>query len=191
MSPSLYAIARGPNPHTPYTRSSFEVITTCSPHNFALVKSYGADHIYDYQSTSSLAESPTPTCGNLTRYRGCISTPGPGAICAAVLAPGAIYSSIGIAQSPRGDVKTEQTLGYSFLGEPWEQMGQSFPASREDLEFSMAFAGLSERLLAQGIIRPHPVDLREGGLEAVPQGIEDLRAKKISGKKIAVKVNGI
>lgn len=29
--------------------SGYKVVTTCSPHNFALVKSLGADAIYDYK----------------------------------------------------------------------------------------------------------------------------------------------
>ena len=94
-----------------------------------------------------------------------------------------------MARSPREDITTYQTIGYSFLGEPWVDWGgQNQPASREDFEYSVAFAELSERLLADRKLRPHPVEVRHGGLAAVPQGIEDLRAKRISGRKLVVKM---
>jgi hypothetical protein len=93
----------------------------------------------------------------------CISTGSSAAFCAAVLAPAAIYSSIGMSHCPRDNTKTVQTIGYSFLGEPWEQMGHNSSTSREDFKYSLAFAELSEKLLAQGRITPHPVSIKKAG----------------------------
>lgn len=172
------------------TLSGFQVMTTCSSQNFNLVRSYGAIHIYDYNSSSAVQEIRSITGGKLRYVVDCISTPPSADFCAATLSPGGVYSSIGLSRSPREDVTTHQTLGYSFLGEPWEFLaGQKFPASREDFDYSVTFAKLSESLLAEGKIRPHPIEVKNGGLEAVPGGIEDLRAKKISGRKLVVKMN--
>ena len=143
--------------------SNFEVATTCSPHNFELVRSYGADHVYDYKDASSIADINAVVQSGLQHCVDCISTPESAEFCAAVLAHGGIYSSIGLAESPRQDVRTEQTLGWSFLGEEYSFLGQTVPASEEDFEYSRAFAELSQTLLAEGKIRPHPLDLRPGG----------------------------
>ena len=169
--------------------SNFTVVSTCSPHNFDLVKSYGANYVFDYRKTGSVTEIKDLVQGELKSCVDCISTQESAEYCAAFLAPGAIYSSIGLGRSPRADVTTLQTLGWSFLGEEFEMMGQKFAANQEDFEFSMAFAKLSEGLLAQGKIRAHPLDLRSGGLDAIPEGIEDLKAGKISAKKIVVTVS--
>lgn len=34
--------------------AGYKVVATCNPHNFELVKSYGADAVYDYHSASAL-----------------------------------------------------------------------------------------------------------------------------------------
>jgi hypothetical protein len=52
----------------------------------------------------------------------------------------------------------------------------------------MGFAEVAERLLNEGKVRPHPAELRQGGLDAFPQAVEDLRNKKVSGKKLVVTV---
>ncbi|KAJ9617169.1 hypothetical protein H2200_000890 [Cladophialophora chaetospira] len=171
--------------------SNFTVITTCSPHNFDLVRSYGADHVFDYhRADSSIAEIKGLVQGEeLKTCIDCISTPESAEYCAKLLAPGAKYSSLGPVSSPRADVMTSQTMGWSFLGEEWEMMGQKFLASQQDFEFSMAFATLSEELLARSLIRAHPLDLRPGGLDAILKGMEDLKAGKVSAKKIVVTVN--
>ncbi len=67
-------------------------------------------------------------------------------------------------------------------------MGQKFSASRGDFEYSVAFAELSEKLLGQRRITPHPVRLRKGGLAAIPEALSDLKAQKVSGEKIVVRV---
>lgn len=172
----------------PYCSSNFEITTTCSTRNFALVRSYGADHVFDYNNPKAVELIKSHTHGTMKLCVDCISTDSSAAFCAAVLAPGAIYSSIGMSHCPRDDIKTVQTIGYSFLGEPWEQMGHNFSASREDFEYSVAFAELSEKLLAQGMITPHPVSLRKGGLAAIPEALSDLKAQKVSGEKIVVRV---
>lgn len=117
-----------------------------------------------------------------------ISTDETAAFCAKVIGQGGKYSSILLSTCPSDDVESFRTIGYSFLGEEWEQFGVMNPASIEDFEYSKGFAILSERLLADGKIRPHPVDLREGGLDAIPEAMKELKGKRVSGKKLVFKV---
>ncbi|KAF2165037.1 hypothetical protein M409DRAFT_67348 [Zasmidium cellare ATCC 36951] len=168
--------------------SNYEVITTCSPQNFELCKSFGAAHIFDYHDPETPKKILDLVGDSLNLCVDCISTEETGAFCAKVLAPKAKYSASLVPQCPREDVEMFSTPGFSFMGEPWEQFGVMNPASMEDFEYSKGFAILAERLLAEGKVRPHPVDLREGGLEAIPEAMEDLRAKRVSGKKLVFRV---
>jgi hypothetical protein len=43
---------------------------------------------------------------------------------------------------------------------------------------------LVPELLVSGNLRAHNIDHRPGGLETIPDGLEELKAGKISGKKI-------
>lgn len=168
--------------------SNYEVITTCSPHNFELCKSFGADHVFDYKDPESAKKIQDLVGGSLKLCVDAISTDETASLCAEILSSNGKYSSILLAVCPRDDVESFRTIGYSFLGEEWEQFGVLNPASKEDFEYSKGFAILSERLLAEGKLRPHPVELREGGLEAIPAAMEDLRAKRVSGKKLVFRL---
>lgn len=168
--------------------SKYNVVATSSPRNLALCKSYGADDVFDYNDPATPSQIKSLTGDSIKLCVDCISTDDAAAFCAKVLAPGAKYSNILLAKCPRDDVESFNTIGYSFLGEEWEQMGVMNPASPEDFEYSKSFAELSEKLLAEGKIKPHPVDLRKGGIDAIPEALEDLRAKRVSGKKLVVTI---
>ena len=56
------------------------------------------------------------------------------------------------------------------FGEAFVKFGRDFPAERQLFEFGVGFWELSERLVAEGRITPHPVTMRDGGLRAIPDG---------------------
>ena len=68
-------------------------------------------------------------------------------------------------------------------------MGQHFAASKEDFEYSMQFAIPVEKLVQECKLRGHPVELRDGDLDAFLQAIEDLENKKVSGRKLVVRTS--
>lgn len=167
--------------------SGYEVITTASPHNFDLCRAYGANHVFDYRDSNTPDQIRALTKNTLTVAIDCISTEEAAAFCAQVLCSGGQYSGILRAKCPREDVTSFNTVGYSFLGEEWEQFGVINPVSMEDFHYSKDFAELTEKLLRDGLIRPHPIDVRSG-LEAIPAALDELRLKQVSGKKIVVTV---
>lgn len=61
-------------------------------------------------------------------------------------------------------------------------------ARPQDFEFGKRFWDLSLPLLAEGKVIPHPGEIRSGGLESIPQGLEDLKAGRVSGKKLVYRV---
>ena len=54
--------------------------------------------------------------------------------------------------------------------------------------FASMFWGIAEKLLNEGKVKPHPVDLRPGGLKGVLEGLDEMRKGKVSGKKLVYKV---
>lgn len=71
---------------------------------------------------------------------------------------------------PRPDVKATAVLAYTSAGEAFSKFGIDFPVMPGHFEFGCKFWKLSEELLAQGKLVPHPVALREGGLAGIPSG---------------------
>lgn len=57
------------------SRSGFRVITTCSPRNFDLVKSRGADEVYDYRNIDECVKNIRASVGDDLQYAyGCIGS---------------------------------------------------------------------------------------------------------------------
>jgi hypothetical protein len=75
-------------------------------------------------------------------------------------------------------------MGVLYFNAPFEFQGQVMESPLEKFESAVKFAEVAERLLAEGKIKPHPKDVREGGLKGVLDGIQDLREKKVRGKKL-------
>lgn len=74
--------------------SGLQVITTCSPHNFELLKSFGADAVFDYKSETCAADIKELTQNRLLHSWDCT---GDGAsICAAAMsdAEAGVYGTI-------------------------------------------------------------------------------------------------
>ncbi|KAL0263387.1 hypothetical protein SLS55_002367 [Diplodia seriata] len=168
--------------------SGLTVVTTCSPHNFDLVRRLGADHVFDYKSPTVGAEIRAATNDGLRHAFDCIAYDSTAAICAAALTSAsgvAKYSSLlTVEKFPRADVENAGTLAYTALGETFRKGAKEFPANEDHLAFAARFWKLTEELLAQGKLKVHPPQVREGGLEGVLDGLEDLRQDKVSGVKL-------
>lgn len=76
----------------------------------------------------------------------------------------------------------------TFRGEAFDLFGRKFPANPKDFEFASMFAGITERLLEEKKLVPHPVVLKSGGLEGVLDGLELVRDGKVSGGKLVYRV---
>lgn len=166
-----------------------------------MVRSYGADVIVDHYSPDGPSEilnalaKLDDSMGRLSLCVDCIGILQSANFCAQVLTPQQaptsssedeiLYSVITPLTPEMPGIRTLRTTGYSFLGESHEFIGQHYPASMEDFEAARRFAAVTEGLIAKGLIKPHPVDAREGGFEGVVKnGYPDIRGNKVSGKKI-------
>ncbi|KAI0099387.1 putative zinc-binding oxidoreductase ToxD [Daldinia grandis] len=170
--------------------SGLQVITTSSPHNFELLKSLGADATFDYKSPTVGADIRAFTNDSLEYVFDCIAEGSAPEIAAQALSSkGGKYSSLLTVENfPRDDVAKLQTLAYTATGETFVKLGHTFTANPADLEFATKFWKLAGELLAQGKVKPHPADVREGGLDRILEGLDDLRQGRVTGKKIVYKI---
>ena len=170
------------------------VITTSSKHNFDLLKSLGADAVFDYNDANCGEKIREYTDNNLHHVFDCIATETSSAICAAALSsstsPSNEYSGLLVQKTfPREDVNFRHTLMYTSFGESFSKgPGRDYPANPEHYEFAKYFWALTEKLFAEGKIKTHPSDVRDGGLQGVFDGLAELKAKKVSGKKVVYRL---
>ncbi|PSN58726.1 NAD(P)-binding protein, partial [Corynespora cassiicola Philippines] len=173
--------------------SGLEVITTCSPRNFDMVKNLGASAVFDYSAPNCGAKIREYTNNRLYHVLDCISEGTSPQICADALstdtsAKKLAYSALLPVELPRVDVGYRYTLGYTATNETFEKLGTEYPASEDDYRFAVRFYKLSEKLLAEGKFKPHQQDIRKGPLEKVLDGVDELRQGKVSGKKIVYRI---
>ncbi|KAF2814773.1 putative zinc-binding oxidoreductase ToxD [Mytilinidion resinicola] len=176
--------------------SGFEVITTCHPRNFDYVKSLGASAAFDYRAPGCGAEIRAYTDNQLYDIWDTIGGDEVAKICAEAFSDSAKpdgsklwYGSItGDTFSPRDDVEVSFNLGYTGLGREFEIAGEMFEASEEDFEFMKMWCKVAEGLIAEGKIKIHRMDVRDGGLEGVFRGILEMKEGKVSGKKLIYKL---
>ncbi|KAI0481395.1 hypothetical protein GGR56DRAFT_630042 [Xylariaceae sp. FL0804] len=74
---------------------------------------------------------------------------------------------------------------YSLLGEPLPLAGvYGRPAEPEHRLFAARLFELMEGLLRDGRVRPHPKEVRTGGLDGLTGGIEELRMGRVKARKL-------
>jgi hypothetical protein len=173
------------------------VITTSSPHNFNLVKSVGADHVFDYKSPTVGQDIRALTENKLKYAWDCT---GFGAsICAAALSDNEEGG-----QKPKYGtiipVKPEElhrvnpvidgphfTLGYDAIGEEFPRMGQGlFAPPKDEVEFARMFWNLTQQLLESKKLTPLKPEVNRfgSGLEGVLRGLDELKNDRVSGTKL-------
>lgn len=173
--------------------SGYTVLTTCSPHNNDLVKSLGADAVFDYNDPECAAKIRAYTNDKLTIAWDTISLPNSAKICEDALSstPSSTttlrYHSLLPVQVSRSDVKATQSLAYTGVGEAFTFGGQPIPAKEEDHQYAVKFWELSRELLAAGKVKVSPIQVGQG-LEGVLDGLQALKENKVSGKKLVYKL---
>lgn len=169
--------------------SGLKVAATASPRNFDFLKKLGADEVFDYREPDVGAKIRAATGDSLQLVFDTISEGSSPAIAAAAISSkGGKYATILFVKEkdlPRDDVKNATTLAYTALG---EEFAPQFPANQADFEFGAKFWEISEELINSGKIKAHPPQVREGGLDAIPQGLQDLKEGKVSGVKLVYKI---
>ncbi|KAI0437716.1 GroES-like protein [Xylaria telfairii] len=170
--------------------SGLKVIATASPHNFEYLKSLGADAVFDYKSPTVADDIRKYTNNTLQLAWDCTGFGGP-IVAGSLSSEGGKYASIMpvpkeevIAINPNVD-GPHVTLMYSIFGERFVK-GDETPAKPEEFEFAKTFWEISRRLLEEGKLKAPRTIVNKGGdgLEGILQGLDELRADKVSGGKL-------
>lgn len=174
--------------------SGLTVVTTCSAHNFDLVKSLGADAAFDYKSPTCAADIKKFTDGKLAYAWDCT---GDGAgICAAAMSDSeqGTYGTIMpsdydlLAKANPKVTGQEFMRGYDTQGEFYYWLGES-PVQPDpaEMEYYHFFLELTQPSLENGSIKPLRAILNKSGsgLEDVLKGLEEMIAgHTVSAEKL-------
>ncbi|KAL7928325.1 GroES-like protein [Trichoderma chlorosporum] len=167
-------------------------ITTCSPKNFELVKSYGADEALDYKSPTCAADIKKLT-RNCLKYAvdpfGEVRTM---SLCFDALGrAGGRYTSLERFQEDicnKKSVKRELVMGASIIGFGIDIGGPyAKPESAEMRAWGVEWYQSIQRLVDAKKIKPHPIRVIPGSLNEVLKGLEILKRREISAQKLVVK----
>lgn len=170
--------------------AGMRVITTASPHSFELVKSYGADRVFDYRSATAV-EDITAAFPDISHAVDCFSEGGSSAFCARVIENkgGKVVTLLDQGKSKTQGVEYDMVMLYRVFGREFAYLppiGPAFPVSLEDREALARFYASLPRLTKE--LRPPPVRVLEKGLESVLGGLDMLRQGKVSGSKLVVRL---
>lgn len=169
--------------------SGYKVVTTCSPQNFDLVKSYGADDVYDYNSNSAL-EDIKSRYPKIDRAFDGISLSESTKFCASVVSGSGgkvivLLDTVKAGKTP--GVEIIHILMYTLLGEPFgflQPIGPWFKAVPSDREALVKFYAMLPALCES--IKPLPLRVVPGGYDGIFEALDLLRNKKVSGTKLIV-----
>ncbi|KAI0484818.1 putative alcohol dehydrogenase [Xylariaceae sp. FL0804] len=170
-------------------RCNARVITTCSPRNYDLVKSYGADVCFDYNSPTCGADIRAETNNALDYALDCITEESTLQICYQALGRcGGKY--VGLEPYPDGKanrrtVRPDWILSSWMRGLPcsWpEPFGtEGMPRARE---FANSFFPRIHEMFTAGELREHPTRTDPDGFEGLLDGVTLLRKGKVRGTKL-------
>ena len=175
-------------------RCGYRVATTCSPHNFALVKKYGADAVFDYRSPTCAADIRAHTRNRLRRVIDPFGEVATTALChEAIGRAGGAYCALEQYEETlctRRTVRHQLVMGPAILGRGVLLPEPYGAAPDPELhEWSKGFYRGLQGLIDGGRLKPLPVRVLEpAGFETVLDGLEMLKGKQVSGSKLVVRV---
>ncbi|KAL5372953.1 hypothetical protein PMIN02_012516 [Paraphaeosphaeria minitans] len=174
--------------------SGCTVVTAASPENYELLKSRGADAVFDYHDPECARLIKEYTEGELYYVLDCISTEQSYKLVAEALpeTPQKEVRVVALLPTdtwPRKDITATAILAYTSFGKPFTKFGIDFPEIPPHFEYGVMFWKLSQKLLAEGKVKPHPVALRKGGLAGIAGGIAEHGEGKVRAVKLVYKVD--
>lgn len=175
--------------------AGYRVVVTCSPKNFEFVKERGADEVVDYRAgNAECGRNIRELTGNKLRYAW--DTIGEWEVCEAALSDDPsleryMGTILGNEEDfPKSwDVKISSTSMYTVFGEGFRKYEEECEAKPEDFEFGKEWMGNVERWVREGKLRCHPKEVREGGLEGILSGLEDLKEERVSRAKLVYRIS--
>lgn len=157
--------------------SGLKVLTTCSPSNFELMRSLGAEHVFDYHDEDgSIEQIRAAAGGQLKLTLNCFGAGDSQRFCGEALSDGGACASVAPWELPQKDKNLTSLFvqGQKVLGEPFKFMGRVFPAEPEVFSEWKRFIPVCEGLIRQGKLKLSPTTVI-GNLQDVKGALDSLR----------------
>jgi len=172
--------------------AGLRVITTCSPHSNDLVKSYGADEIYNYRDKSSVQKIKTAHPDLAIAFDG-FGGEGSNEFCCNVVANknGKVVSLDPMAKSTVKGVTLETMIMYTVFGRAFQlvpPIGPKFPVKTEDRAGLARFYSMLPKLVEEQKLTAPPIKLMGTGFDKIEEGLELLKSRKVSGQKLVLEL---
>jgi len=166
-------------------------IATCSPQNFALVKSYGAAHVFDYNNPAkAIATIKELTRNSLKYVVDCVATsPAQNLSHSCIGRLGGTYIALEL-PPPKPDarkaIKSDFVLGMTLLGKEIA-LGEGYyqPPIPEHRVWGVKYYEKVQTLLDHNMLKAHPPRVMTGGLQGIQdEGLPLLKEGKIRAEKL-------
>ncbi|KAL2864253.1 zinc-binding alcohol dehydrogenase family protein [Aspergillus lucknowensis] len=173
--------------------SGYRAIATCSPKNFDLVRSYGAEHVFDYNDPDVASKIRTLTRNSLRFALDIITEVKTTKHCyAAIGRAGGRYACLEKYADhlhTRKTVTPELVMGIRILGKRIAlDHGYGSEASPELREFGVKWYQILQKLIDEGKIRSHPIKLIPDRFEGILNGLPLLKSRVVSAQKMVVPI---
>ncbi|KAF9045142.1 chaperonin 10-like protein [Panaeolus papilionaceus] len=170
--------------------SGLRVISTSSPANFDLVKSLGAEEVYDYNDSRTQKRIFSSTKGELRSAIDCFSSgTTPGQISGSLSKEGGKIVTMLPYNSRKQGVTTEFVHVFTIFGETVDLPGIHVPASPELYAQGVRYSQLITQLLAEKKLRLGPIRVIPGGLAGIDQGVTLMRSSKVHAEKLVFRIS--
>jgi aspyridone synthetase trans-acting enoyl reductase len=169
--------------------AGFRPITTCSENSKERAIRLDAVATFDYRLPNCGPEIREHTGGSLGLALDCITDSASMALCYEALGTeGGRYVALDffpLRGHTRRSVVPDWVCTYTQFGNPvaWAPP-YNFDARPDDLRCAEAWYALSQRLLDEGSIKPHPKEERSGGLAALGEAMKEVRKGQVKGRKL-------
>ncbi|KAG0130061.1 chaperonin 10-like protein [Tuber indicum] len=169
--------------------SGFRIVATASKRNHELVRSLGAEYVFEYRDIDECIKNVKSVVGDDLRYAhdsicqgdstrivlDCISSRGGKVSCTVPVPPEKVT---------RTDVQMLSIDAFAIPGLAYSFMGNEYPADPTSKALIKKFSPIFERLLADGAFKLQGIREIPGGLEGVKEGFAEIKAGKANQLKL-------
>lgn len=180
-------------PYSFCARSGYRPIATSSPGNFDLVRSNGAEEVFDYRAPDVAEQIKGYTKNTLRYVLDIIAEVKSMKHCyAAIGRAGGRYTCLELYEkelATRKTVTPELVMGIAILGKKIAlDYGYESEANPELRKFGVPWYQRVQKLIDQQKLHSHPIKIYPGRWEGILEGLELLRNKKVRAQKLVVRI---
>ncbi|PYH42433.1 zinc-binding alcohol dehydrogenase family protein [Aspergillus saccharolyticus JOP 1030-1] len=166
-------------------------ITTCSPRNFDLVRSYGAEEVFDYNLPTCGQDIQNYTNNNLELVLDPMTEAKTQRLCyQSIGRGGGRYIALEMWQPmnhTRPTVEPTFIMGSAIIGKEIP-LGNGYGSEADPgkRQFGIQYYRQIQRLFDTQRLKSHPITVVEGGWQGVLDGLELLQSRTLSAQKLVV-----